>query len=148
MKLVKVLFCRILFCLVTFPKGDSYKGGMEEIIRFKDFKVHMTTGRSVDFIVYPVTDWTKVTTGEKGTSYLDKEEGMNEMHDEVNDQCLEKLRGSVCWRGVWDTRLYFPDEEYWGDELGELSELYAQHILPWCKEFIKSKNSSIAQFEV
>ena len=55
-------------------------------------------------------------------------------------KCLKKLEGSFCWRGVWEGRLYFPDEEYWGEEIAELSELYNDYILPWCKNFIKERD--------
>ena len=36
---------------------------------------------------------------------------------------LKKMQGSYCWRGVWESRLYFDEEEYWGEDLAELSNL-------------------------
>jgi hypothetical protein len=56
------------------------------------------------------------------------------------ETCLKKMQGSFCWRGVWEGRLYFTDEEYWGEEIAELSDLYNNHIVPWCKDFIKKRN--------
>ena len=130
----------------TTNKGMEYEPLLGVVrVRWDDFMVHLETRQhTLQFKVYPVTDvtdWEKGSTGEKGMSYHDKVEGVNEMHDQFEDgKCLKKLEGSFCWRGVWEGRLYFPDEEYWDSELAELSKLYNDCILPWCKNFIKERD--------
>ena len=110
-------------------------------LRWDDFMVHVETlQHRLEFEVYPVTDWMHLPTRKKGISYMDKE-NEPEFREEFEDgKCLKKLEGSFCWRGVWEGRLYFPDEEYWGEEIAELSELYNDCILPWCKSFIKKRD--------
>ena len=87
-----------------------------------------------------VQDWTHLPTGKKGASYIDKENEPDSREKFEEGKCLKKLEGSFCWRGVWEGRLYFPDEEYWGEEIAELSELYNAYIMPWCKNFIKERD--------
>jgi len=41
--------------------------------------------------------------------------------------------------GVWEGRIYFTDEEYWGEEMEDMSNLYNHRIIPWCEDKIKSK---------
>lgn len=110
-------------------------------VRWNDFMVHLKTdAHTLEFEIYPVQDWEHVPTGKKGMSYIDNEEGWNEMHEEfIKDKCLMKLEGSFCWRGVWEGRLYFKDDEYWGEEIEELSRLYNDCIVPWCKDFIMKR---------
>ena len=31
---------------------------------------------------------------------------------------------SFCWRGVWEGRIYFKDDEYWSEEMKTISELW------------------------
>lgn len=110
-------------------------------VRMDDFMVHINTEKSyLEFEVYPVQEWTNLSTGEKGTSYIDKENEPESREQFEEGKCLKKLEGTFCWRGVWEGRLYFPDEEYWGEDIEELSRLYNDKIVPWCKEFIEKKN--------
>lgn len=32
---------------------------------------------------------------------------------------------SFCWRGVWEGRVYFKDDEYWGEEMDTISKLWS-----------------------
>ena len=108
-------------------------------LRWGNFIVHMDTRQHrLEFECYPVTDWTD-RNNEKGMSYTDKENEPDFRDVFETDKCLKKLEGSFCWRGVWEGRLYFPDDEYWDNELKKLSELYNDCILPWCKNFIKER---------
>lgn len=45
---------------------------------------------------------------------------------------------SYRWRGVWEGRVYFQDDEYWGFELKQLSDLWTL-IEDHCKMVIRSK---------
>lgn len=44
---------------------------------------------------------------------------------------------SYRWRGVWEGRVYFKDDEYWGEEVESLSELWGL-IKNHCELIIKS----------
>ena len=105
------------------PDGYTLLGVVR--VRMNDFMVHVDTRQNwLKFEVYPVQDWTHLPTGKEGTSYIDKE---------------DEPEGSFCWRGVWEGRLYFTDDEYWGEDIEELSRLYNDKIVPWCKDFIKNR---------
>ena len=108
-------------------------------IRWGDFMVHMDTqGNTVYFKVYPVQQWRDLGTGKKGIDYIDKETDPSPRSEYEEGKCLKKLEGSYCWRGVWEGRLYFPDEGYWGEDIEELSRLYNDKIIPWCENVIKT----------
>jgi len=112
-------------------------------VRMMDYMIHFKTDEHVlEFQVYPCQDWVHLPTGKKGTGYIDKknEPELREVFEE--GKCLMKMRGSFCSRGVWEGRLYFTDKEYWGEDIAELSELYNGHIVEWCKDFIKKRESS------
>lgn len=108
----------------------------ERKIKLEDYIVHINilTDSWLKFSVYPAY------IDEKIVHYIDKENEpeIREIFEE--EKCLKKLEGSFCWRGVWEGRLYFTDEEYWGEEIEELSRIYNDHIVPWCKEYIIDKD--------
>lgn len=109
------------------------------IIRYDYYTVHINTDESwLYFNVYPSLKW---TDRQGNTGYLYKEKNTDEdIKTFDKDKCLEKLNGSFCWRGVWEGRLYFTDGEYWGEDIQELSELYNDKIIPFCKDFIKKRD--------
>jgi hypothetical protein len=112
-------------------------------VRMMDYMVHFNTkDHWLYFEAYPVQDWEHLPTGKKGFSYIDKENEPDEREVFEDGKCSKKFEGSFCWRGVWEGRLYFTDEEYWGEEISEMSELYNNHIVPWCKDFIKKREPS------
>ena len=84
-------------------------------------------------------DWEQPSTGIKGTSYISKEDNKDSVQQFEIGKCLIKLTGSFCWKGIWEGRLYFNDEEYWGEDIQELSNLYNNHIVNWCKQYIKQR---------
>lgn len=55
-----------------------------------------------------------------------------------NGDPIAKFQGSFCWRGVWEGRIYFLEEEYWGEDLREMADLY-DLIKDWCTNAIKNK---------
>lgn len=109
-----------------------------EKIRFGNFMVHFNTDqRTIEFTVYPVVD----CSGPKGerVAYVDMSESFELLDDFDEKKATSRYIGSICWRGVWEGRIYFTDTEYWGEELKEMSDLYENHIVPWCKAFIKNR---------
>jgi hypothetical protein len=126
----------------TTDKGMEYEPMLGVVrVRWHDFMVHLDTRSTLlNFKVYPIIDWEKLHSGEKGMSYVDKENEPDLRENFEQGKCLKKLEGSFSWRGVWEGRLYFTDDEYWDSEIEELSRLYNDCILPWCKNFIKERN--------
>jgi len=115
---------------------------IEKVIGFSidNYAIHYNTkDNTVYFEVYPIQEWYNPTNGDKGFHYLDKEDLTTGRNDFDKDLCLKKFEGSYCWRGVWESRLYFTDEEYWGEELKDMSDLFDKHIEPWSKSFIKKQ---------
>ena len=117
---------------------------MKDAVRFtEDYKVHFESSdikNMVEFRVYEVKDATYVGGPKQGKTILtytiDAENDVDE--DEFDENmAVATMQGSVRWRGVWDERIYFDKEEYWGHELKDLSELFSSHIEPWCKNYIK-----------
>ena len=114
-------------------------------VRIGNFMVHVNTlNHCLKFEVYPVQDWKSSITGKEGTDYIDKEDEPLGREEFEEGKCLKKLEGSFCWRGVWEGRLYFTDDEYWGEDIEELSRLYNDKIVPWCKDFIKKREPHIS----
>lgn len=90
----------------------------------------------IDWIVYPgATDETgsAIYRNLEDDDYIEFSEG----------NCHIKMKGRLCWRGVWEDRYYMVDEEYWYGELKELSDLYSNHIEPYCKEYLRKLNPTI-----
>ena len=113
-------------------------------VRMIDFMVHYESdyGPAINFSVYPIVDCVNVNTGVSSIEYIDKTDdcwGTIEYFDE--NKCLKRFEGSYCWRGVWEGRLHFTDEEYWGGELSVMSDLYNNYIVPYCKNFIENNKT-------
>lgn len=109
-------------------------------IKHEDYIVLINTDEhTLYFGVFPVVDWID-SHGEKGTSFIDKDNEPDHLDEFQEGKCLKKMSGNYCWRGVWEGRLYFDDCEYWGEDIEELSRLYNDIIVPWCKKFIKKRN--------
>lgn len=125
----------------TASSPNSTKSISGEVrIRMMDYMVHFKTDvHTLKFECYPIRDWESLTTEEIGFSYIDKENEHNEREVFEYGKCLKKFEGSFCWRGVWEGRLYFTDKEYWGEEIAEMSELYNNYIVIWCKDFINKR---------
>lgn len=104
------------------------------------FRMNDISTTTLEFEVYPMEEWGDLSSGENGFSYIDKETEPESRDIFEEGKCLKKLEGSFGWRGIWEGRLYFTDEEYWGEEISELSDLYNNKIVPWCKDYIKKQN--------
>jgi len=115
---------------------------IEYEIDYEHFNVHYEYEKlAVEFKVYPIQHWEAVDGSEEGIDYLNcKHEGSVE--DYRDENVLIKLKGFCSWRGTWDNRLYFTDDEYYSEELEILSKLYKK-IEAHCKEYLKAKYSHI-----
>jgi hypothetical protein len=87
-------------------------------------------GLRINFVVYQI-----VLDTEGGIYYVSDECG--DFTETIDNDSRIVMKGSYCWRGVWEGRLYFPDCEYWGAELSEMSIFYDNFIVPACKKQIR-----------
>jgi hypothetical protein len=53
---------------------------------------------------------------------------------------------SFCWRGVWEGRVYFRDDEFWDEEMKTIYLLW-EEIEKMMKEKIKSDNPDYEYFD-
>lgn len=63
-----------------------------------------------------------------------------------SSECTEKKREARCflefqymWRGIWEGRVYFKDDEYWSGELKDISNMWDE-LKPKLKQKIKEEN--------
>lgn len=109
-----------------------------------DVEVHFSSKHDhiIEFAVYPISEWSG-PNDTKGFSYLNKHDsGDHEDFSEENSRML--FNGSYCWRGVWESRIYFPDgEEYWGSELMDMARIFKQWIVPYCREWLKKQQPEL-----
>lgn len=87
--------------------------------------------------VYPIDEWNKAT-GETGWSYQSKSSG-GDMHDTLNDDCRIMFAFLFVWRGVWEGRIYFKDDEYWSEELRTMADVWDK-LQPILKDKIRQAN--------
>lgn len=62
----------------------------------------------------------------------------------VTDADSEKqlFKFSFVWRGCWEGRVYFIHDEYWGEELTIISQLW-DNITNFLKEQIRAENPEV-----
>lgn len=53
---------------------------------------------------------------------------------------------SFCWRGVWEGRIYFQQEEFWHEDLAVINDAWDQ-IEKILKDKIKSDNPDYGSFD-
>ena len=98
------------------------------------YVVHFdTSDKWIQFEAYPIWEASDGTY-----EYLNKNSDHSEK--EFNENCLCSLKGSYCWRGIWEGRIYFQQEEYWIQDVEEISDLLNRFVIPHCKEVIMKKD--------
>jgi len=114
---------------VKFLNGDYF-----------DVEVHFSSKyeHHIEFAVYPISKW-EGRNNTSGYSYFNKHD--SDTHDEFSEKESRMLfNGSYRWRGVWDSRVYFPDrEEYNGSEFMDMARIFKQWISPYCREWLKKQ---------
>lgn len=88
--------------------------------------------------VYAVVRGESAVTGQTDWSYLSKTHG-GETHETLNDDCRNLFSFLFVWRGVWEGRIYFQDDEYWSEELSMMTGVWNQ-LEPQLKEVIRKAN--------
>lgn len=107
----------------------------EKRVRMMDYMVHFVIREKlIEFSAYPVTDW-KDKDGKTGVSYhrWDSSDFVEEFDE---SECRKDFSGTIRQRGILEGRLYFNDDEYFAEDLQVMSELYNEHIFPWCKQIL------------
>jgi hypothetical protein len=94
------------------------------------------------FEVYPID----VVLDESLFFYWDKQTSATNTHIEFGDDCLKQFEGTVGWRGVWESRLYFTDDEYWGDNLEDMYLVWKQ-LYPILRDKIEQLNPDYKYFD-
>jgi len=51
-----------------------------------------------------------------------------------------------CWRGVWEGRIYFKNEEYWCEEINTMAKIWKQ-VEGVVKQRIKDDNTDYEYFD-
>ena len=99
----------------------------------EDFVVHLIKDEHwKEGEVYPIYKYTDTD----GWGYQSDQDGAPiDSHEEA--RCLFNF--SFCWRGVWEGRIYFKDDEYWSEELSTISKLWDE-IERKMKHIIKKQN--------
>jgi len=98
----------------------TYKSiGQNFVILYEKESDNRITGKC-----YSTISWTR-GENETGWNYCSGSEG-GIGHEELNDDCRCLFEFSVCWRGCWDDRIYFKDDEYWCEELEEMTNFWKE----------------------
>lgn len=113
---------------------------MKEIQRLKteNYMIHFYIDKClyIEFEAYPIYHWTHLPTNTTGFSYIDINNESNQI-DYEKGQCLKKFEGSFIIHDM-ESRLYFTDDEYWGEDLKEMNDLYQNVIIPFVKKYIET----------
>lgn len=104
----------------------------------EDFVLHIMRDESwKEGEVYPIQKYESFKNGEgSGWGYLDVND--NSIIDSSID-ARKLFNFSFVWRGVWEGRIYFKDDEYWSEELSTISKLW-DAIEVKMKDRIKQQN--------
>jgi hypothetical protein len=119
---------------------------LKETIIYNDFEIDFQKNTEMNYsgVVYPIVHYENISKGTKGTMYLSK------TNDDTiitkSNECKVMFQFSFCWRGVWEGRLYFIDDEYWGEDLSDMNETW-DYIVTTLKDKIKNENKDYKHFD-
>jgi len=133
-------------------QGEEYPPIYGKIrVRWEYFyMVHFNirTDEWITFDVYKIIEKRELTKKKKYLIQSIKYCNINDPQTLVDKfeegKCFKLLKGSICWRGHWDGRLWFPDgNEYFENEFNDLAKMYKNQITTWCRNRIKERNKEI-----
>lgn len=79
--------------------------------------------------------------------YMHKDGDVGDDITELNPDACVAFSFQFQWRGVWEGRIYFPnDKEYWSDQLTVMAEAW-EAIESWAKETIRKNNPDYKYFD-
>lgn len=92
-------------------------------IENEEFEIRFEEHGWISGYVYPISkaydregNWVYDYRHKDADDYLN-------VFDEKKARCLFGF--TFTWRGVWEGRLYFKDDEYWSEELGVMNAIWA-----------------------
>ena len=109
----------------------------QEDILLDDHLIRITEGDFKTFTgsIYPILWWVDLKNDKKeGWSFRNPLDGGT---TDVLSEAVVMFEFSFCWRGVWEGRVYFKQEEYWSEEIAEMNDIWNQ-IEPLLKDKIKA----------
>lgn len=117
---------------------DEYKPPMKQIFLECDDEDFLATFEYDDYYssgtIYPIFK------NEDGTFEYLSTDGNGASFKDLNDECKILFTYRYTWRGVWDGRIYFPnDEEYYPDDLEMMLNLWNQ-LESTLKDEIRKRN--------
>ena len=116
-------------------------------INYEDFVIHLKLCEGAYMVygeVYPIQKYYINNNNDQDWGYLLSSNKDIYEPQEPNNDCRKLFDFSFCWRGCWEGRIYFKDDEYWSEELKTMSELWDILILQ-LKEKIKINNPQISK---
>lgn len=106
-----------------------------ESLRLPNYKIHFEIiNASVVFKVLPIVEY--VDTNDY--AYISNDDELLSEYNESN--CIIKFHGYYQDRGIVDSKIYFPEEEYQGPDLKVMYDIYTQYIIPWCQAYFKKQS--------
>lgn len=108
-------------------------------VRFESDKYGWITGA-----VYPVMTF----EGEDGFLFESATMGSDyslEYHPDKNN-CRQLFEWSFCWRGVWEGRVYFKEDEYWSEQIQEMADIW-KRIEVDMKAKVKELNPNVTYYD-
>jgi hypothetical protein len=125
--------------MTTLDQLFLNSGGEDFIVFFKNtgFKDHNMSWCGE---VYPIMYFDE--ENKKFSYYNDHNSNPEENKDKA--RCF--FHFSYCWRGVWEGRFYPKQEEYWGEDVSELNDLWNQ-IEKIIRDKIKFDNTDYEYFD-
>jgi hypothetical protein len=88
--------------------------------------------------VYPANSY--IENGIEKVCYTSKKDGS--LIDTLSEDVRISFEFSFVWRGIWEGRIYFKDDEYWSEELMEMANVW-EKIQTLFKEEIRKENPSV-----
>ncbi len=108
----------------------------QEDIKIRDYliRINLETANWLSGQVYNIIEFIDTKNNRKEGWAFQSENG--DITDNV-DEAIIMFEFSFCWRGVWDGRIYFKQDEYWDSDLADMADLWKE-IEILLKEKIKS----------
>lgn len=90
----------------------------------QDFVIHYDeTSIGFEGKCYTTINWEN--NEKEGWNYCSGSEG-GIGHEKFNNDCRCLFEFSIVWRGCWDERIYFKDDEYFSEELEVIANFWKE----------------------
>lgn len=68
----------------------------------------------------------QITGDQEEYFYFSKTTGGTDLHQTLRDDSRLMFEFIFEWRGVWEGRIYFRDDEFWSEELSHMTDFWNQ----------------------